>query len=58
MANIREMLSSFLSPGLTKEMPPPRPPEDLVDRLDHDVIGLSDIDAMWYYELRKWRGRD
>ena len=29
MANIREMLSSFLSPGLTKEMPPPLLPEDL-----------------------------
>jgi hypothetical protein len=52
------MLSSFLSPGLTKETPPPLPTEHLIDRLDHDLIGLSDADAMWYYERRKWRGRD
>lgn len=59
MANIREMLSTFLAPGLAKEpVPPPRLPDDFTDRLEHDLIGLSDTDAMWYYELRKWRGRD
>ena len=61
MANIRGMLSTLLSPGLAKEVvppPPPTPPEDRNDRLDYDLIGLSDSDAMWYYEVRKWRGRD
>lgn len=58
MANIREMLASLLSPELAKGTPPPPPAENLIDRLDHDLVGLSDTDAMWYYELRKWRGRD
>jgi hypothetical protein len=34
------------------------PHEGQPDRIYHDLIGLSDTDAMWYYELRKWRGRD
>jgi hypothetical protein len=59
MANIREMISTFLAPGFAKEVVlPPKLAEDFTDRLDHDLIGLSDSDAMWYYELRKWRGRD
>lgn len=59
MATIRGMISTFLIPGTAKEVaPPPKLPEDCIDRLDHDLIGLSDTDAMWYYELRKWRGRD
>jgi hypothetical protein len=59
MANIREMISTFLTPGFSREtVPPPKLPEDFSDRLDRDLIGLSDTDAMWYYELRKWRGRD
>jgi hypothetical protein len=59
MANIRGMISTLLSPGFAREIvPPPPPPDDLTDRLDYDLVGLSDTDAMWYYELRKWRGRD
>ena len=59
MANIRGMLSTFLAPGSAKEaVPPPKLKDDFIDRLDHDLIGLSDSDAMWYYEARRWRGRD
>jgi hypothetical protein len=60
MANIMGMLSIFLTPGSAERTspPPPRLPEDFRDRLDHDLVGLSDSDAMWYYEIRKWRGRD
>ena len=58
MANIRGMISTYLTPGLAQEqLPLPKAPEDF-DRLDHDLIGLSDSDAMWYYEVRRWRGRD
>ena len=58
MTNIREMLSTFLTPGPSREVPPLPLPEGLGDRLDHDIVGLSDSDAMWYYEVRRWRGRD
>lgn len=58
MANIREMLF-LLKPRFAVPPPLPAPPEDPIhDRLDHDLVGLSDIDAMWYYERRQWRGRD
>jgi hypothetical protein len=59
MANIIGMLSTFLAPGFAREAPPPPDlPENFNDRLDWDLVGLSDSDAMWYYEIRKWRGRD
>jgi hypothetical protein len=57
MANIRTMLSTLLDTGFAKEAPPP-PVEGRLDRIDHDLIGLSDSDAIWYYERRNWRGRD
>jgi hypothetical protein len=55
MANIKTLLSALLKPGSAKE---PAPAEGPLDRIHHDLIGLSDTDAMWYYERRKWRGRD
>lgn len=59
MANIMGFISTFLSPGSGEQtLPPPRLPEDLGDRLDYDLVGLTDSDAMWYYEIRRWRGRD
>lgn len=58
MTIIREVLSRLLGTGSAIEAPSPLRPEARLDRLDHDVIGLSDSDAMWYYERRKWRGRD
>lgn len=58
MANIREMLF-LLKPRFAEAPPLPAPPEDpVLDRLDLDLVGLSDADAMWYYERRHWRGRD
>ncbi|WP_119269982.1 hypothetical protein [Taklimakanibacter deserti] len=59
MANIQTLLSTLLGPGFAKEAArAPMPAEGRLDRIEHDLIGLSDTDAMWYYELRKWRGRD
>jgi hypothetical protein len=58
MTIIREMLSTLLGTGTAVEAPSSPRPESRVDRLDRDVIGLSDSDAMWYYERRNWRGRD
>jgi hypothetical protein len=58
MANLREMLAGFMNPGFSKEAPPPAPAESQFDRIDYDLLGSSDVDAMWYYEVRKWRGRD
>ena len=59
MANIIGIISTLLSPeSAERSLPPPRVPEDFADRLEYDLVGLSDSDAMWYYELRKWRGRD
>jgi hypothetical protein len=55
MTNIRTMLSAIVPP---KDALLPASPEGQADRIYHDLIGLSDTDAMWYYELRKWRGRD
>lgn len=59
MLNIRCMLSAVLHPALPADLPPPPiPPEAEPDRLHFDLLGLSDTDAMWYYEMRRWRGRD
>lgn len=59
MLNIRSKLSAVLSPVLQAALPPaPVLPEAESDRLTFDVIGLSDTDAIWYYETRRWRGRD
>jgi hypothetical protein len=58
MTNIRAMLSTILSPAFPRGRTPSTPPEGQFDRIYHDLIGLSDTDAMWYYELRKWRGMD
>jgi hypothetical protein len=50
---------SLLGSGFAKEVAQaPVSAEGRFDRIDHDLIGLSDTDAMWYYEVRKWRGRD
>jgi hypothetical protein len=59
MANIKTMLSTLLANGFAKEARPPlMPAEGLIDRIDYDLVGLSDTDAMWYFERRKWQGRD
>jgi hypothetical protein len=58
MTNIKTILSAILHPAFPKDAPLPIPPEGQADRIYHDLIGLSDTDAIWYYELRKWRGRD
>lgn len=59
MPNIRSMLSAVLGPALRADPPPsPIPPDSTPDRLYFDVLRLSDTDAMWYYETRRWRGRD
>jgi hypothetical protein len=55
MANIKALIASLLRPTLVRE---PTRSEASFDRIYHDTIGLSDSDAMWYYERRKWRGRD
>jgi len=58
MTNIKTILFAFLNTTLPKDGLLPASPEGQPDRIYHDLIGLSDTDAMWYYELRKWRGRD
>jgi hypothetical protein len=59
MANIKTLLSTLLRPGFAREAAQaPVLDEDRLDRIEYDLIGHSDTDAMWYYELRKWRGRD
>ena len=58
MTNVRAMLSAIVNPARPEEALLPTSPEGQPDRIYHDLIGLSDTDAMWYYELRKWRGRD
>jgi hypothetical protein len=58
MTKIRTMLSAIVNPAPPKDALLPASPEGQPDRIYHDLIGLSDTDAMWYYELRKWRGRD
>jgi hypothetical protein len=58
MTNIKTALSTLLKGAFSKDAPLPASPEGQADRFYHDLIGLSDTDAMWYYELRKWRGRD
>jgi hypothetical protein len=58
MTNIRTILSTILNPAFPKGASLPMPPEGEADRIQNDLIGLSDTDAVWYYELRKWRGRD
>lgn len=59
MLNIRSIFSSVLNPVAPAVLSPlPVPPEDQPDRIEVDLVGLSDMDAMWYYETRRWRGRD
>jgi len=58
MPNIKSILSMIVNPAAPNEALLPASPEGQPDRIYHDLIGLSDTDAMWYYELRKWRGRD
>jgi hypothetical protein len=57
MAYIKSVFSSLLKAVLPKEAFRPLL-ESGADRIDHDLTGLSDMDALWYYEKRKWRGRD
>lgn len=56
MGYVKSVLSGFLNAVLPNDAFRPLP--EGTDRVDHDLIGLSDADALWYYELRKWRGRD
>jgi hypothetical protein len=56
MAYIKSAFSSLLRAALPKVALQPLP--EGVDRVDHDLTGLSDMDALWYYETRRWRGRD
>lgn len=58
MANIQTTLFTLLKPAFLQNAPLSAPVEGLPDRIDLDLIGLSDTDAMWYYERRKWQGRD
>jgi hypothetical protein len=58
MTNIKSMLFTVLSSVSHHQEPARLPPEGVPDRIHHDLIGLSDADAMWYYERRRWRGRD
>lgn len=59
MLNIRSILSTVLSPAPPTDIPPsPDPSDDWPDRIHFDLLGASDTDAMWYYEMRRWRGRD
>ena len=59
MLNIRSIISSVLNPVPPAVLSPlPVLSEDQPDRIDIDLVGLSDMDAMWYYETRRWRGRD
>ena len=59
MLNIRSIVSRVLSPAPPTALSPlPVPPEDQPDRIQIDLLGFSDTDAMWYYEMRRWRGRD
>jgi hypothetical protein len=52
------MLFTVLSSVSNHQEVAPPPPESQPDRIHFDLIGLSDADAMWYYERRKWQGRD
>lgn len=58
MANIKSILLTMLSFVFHQHEPAPLPAEGQPDRLHYDLIGLCDADAMWYYERRKWQGRD
>lgn len=59
MLSIRSILSTVLHPApVADPPPPPAAPEITTDRIHFDLLGLSDTDAMWYYEMRRWRGRD
>lgn len=59
MLSIRSILSTVLHPmPVSDAPPPPAAPEITADRIHFDLLGLSDADAMWYYETRRWRGRD
>jgi hypothetical protein len=59
MANITRILSGLLNSGSGKRAQLlPGLLDGARDRIDHDLAGLSDTDAMWYYERRRWQGRD
>jgi hypothetical protein len=59
MTNIGRMLSDLLKTDPIKPALPAAPPLEVPrDRIDYDLVGVSDADAMWYYERRMWRGRD
>lgn len=58
MTNLATILSTLLRPALPRDAGSPRPPQDRPERIDHDLIGLSDMDAIGYYESRRWRGRN
>jgi hypothetical protein len=59
MTNLKTALSAILTSRFSKEKAPsPALTDRRFDRIDYDLTGASDTDAMWYYELRKWRGRD
>lgn len=59
MTNLKTALSAILNPSFLREKASsPMLPDTRFDRIDYDLIGASGTDAMWYYELRKWRGRD
>ena len=56
MANIRSMLTNLLGNNSAKTVTPPV--NDRLDRIHYDLVGASEADSMWYYERRRWRGRD
>jgi hypothetical protein len=59
MTNLKTALSAVLGVRFSRERAPSATlPDTRFDRIDLDLVGASDTDAMWYYELRKWRGRD
>ena len=59
MTILKTALSAFLNSGGSKaKASSPALPDTRFDRIDYDLVGASDADAMWYYEVRKWRGRD
>jgi hypothetical protein len=59
MTNLKTALSAVLGVRFSRERASsPTLADARFDRIDLDLIGASDTDAMWYYEMRKWRGRD
>lgn len=59
MLSIRSLLSTVLHPAPATNLPSSSAtPEVPNDRIHFDLLGVSDTDALWYYETRRWRGRD